>query len=129
MNKMIAYCGLDCGKCDAFIATKSNDQALRERIARLWSELNNTPILPEQINCEGCRAEGVKTVFCSTLCEIRKCAVRKSSALNPAGGKSVGCSFTCGDCSEMEHCPSVGAVHANNPEARRNLTAGKESDR
>ncbi len=48
MNKMIAICGLDCEKCDAYIATKNNDQALREKSARLWSELNNAPILSEQ---------------------------------------------------------------------------------
>ena len=50
---MIAYGGLDCEKCDAFIATKNNDQALHEKTAKLWAELNNVPILPEQINCDG----------------------------------------------------------------------------
>lgn len=29
MNKMIAFCGLDCTKCDAYIATQTNDDALR----------------------------------------------------------------------------------------------------
>lgn len=32
---MIAYCGLDCEKCDAFIATKNNDNLLREKTAKL----------------------------------------------------------------------------------------------
>ncbi|MBP5242059.1 MAG: DUF3795 domain-containing protein, partial [Clostridia bacterium] len=40
MRKMFAYCGLDCGQCDAYLATRNNDQALREKTARLWSELN-----------------------------------------------------------------------------------------
>ena len=31
MKKLIAFCGLDCEKCDAYIATKNNDQALREK--------------------------------------------------------------------------------------------------
>lgn len=108
MNKLTAYCGLNCGKCDAYIATKNNDQALREKTAKLWSELNNASILPEHINCDGCRMDGKKTVYCSTLCEIRKCAVGKGYE-------------TCGDCPEMKHCPTVGAVHAHNGEARRNL--------
>lgn len=51
MKKMIAYCGLDCEKCDAYIATINDDQKLREKTAKLWAELNNAPILPEQINC------------------------------------------------------------------------------
>ena len=37
------------------IATKTDDQKLREKTAKEWSEMNNTTILPEQINCEGCR--------------------------------------------------------------------------
>ena len=51
MKRLIAICGLDCEKCDAYIATKNNDQALRVKTAKLWAELNNAPILPEHINC------------------------------------------------------------------------------
>lgn len=29
---MIAYCGLDCEKCDAYLATINDDQALREKL-------------------------------------------------------------------------------------------------
>ena len=67
MKQLIAVCGLDCEKCDAFIATKNNDQSLREKTAKKWAELNHAPILPEHINCEGCRMDGIKTVFCSTM--------------------------------------------------------------
>lgn len=49
---MIAYCGLNCEKYDAFIATKNNDHALREKTVKLWSEQNNVTIQPEHINCE-----------------------------------------------------------------------------
>lgn len=47
MKAMIGYCGLDCEKCDAYLATINNDQALREKTAKLWAQLNNAPILPE----------------------------------------------------------------------------------
>ena len=40
MKNMIGYCGLDCEKCDAYIATVHNDQDLRETTAKLWAELN-----------------------------------------------------------------------------------------
>ena len=30
-EKMIAYCGLDRGKCDAYLATVRDDQALRKK--------------------------------------------------------------------------------------------------
>lgn len=108
MNKLIAICGLDCEQCDAYIATKNNDQALREKTAKLWAELNNAPILPEHINCEGCRMDGKKTVYCDSLCAIRQCALKKGLT-------------TCGDCPEMEQCPTVGTVFAHNPQALENL--------
>ena len=80
MRDMIAYCGLNCEKCDAYLATLNNDQALREKNARLWAELNQSPILPEHINCEGCRVAGVKNVYCESLCSIRQCASEKGAA-------------------------------------------------
>lgn len=108
MRKMIAYCGLDCEKCDAYLATVNDDNALREKTARLWSELNQVDITAEQINCEGCRTDGLKTVYCDSLCEIRKCAVKKGME-------------TCGSCPEMDTCRTVNMVIGNNKEALRNL--------
>ena len=112
MNKRIAYCGLDCGKCDARRATLTDDNALRETTAKLWSELNHAPITPEMINCLGCRSEGVKTPFCEAMCPIRQCALKKEVP-------------TCGSCPRLERCETVAAVIANNEEARRNLTQGE----
>ena len=110
MNELIACCGLDCEKCDAYLATIRDDQALREKTAKAWAELNQAPILPEHINCLGCRADGVKTVFCDSLCQIRQCALNKGVE-------------TCGGCPEMERCGTVGQIHAGAPEARDNLMA------
>ncbi|MBR7064843.1 MAG: SdpI family protein, partial [Treponema sp.] len=61
-EKFVAYCGLDCKKCDAYIATLTNDDELRKKLRKKWSELNGVEITHEQINCEGCRTDGVKTV-------------------------------------------------------------------
>ena len=108
MDKMIAYCGLDCLKCKAYLATVSDDQALREETAKLWSEWNNTVILPEQIDCEGCRRDGRKTVFCESLCGIRHCAIKNGVT-------------TCGDCPDFESCGTLAMITSNNPEALNNL--------
>lgn len=113
MDYLIAYCGLDCTKCDAYIATKNNDQNLREKTAKLWTELNKVPILPEHIECEGCRTNGKKTVYCSTLCPIRQCAMQKGLE-------------TCGNCPEMDTCDKVEKIHSYNSEARRNLKANHQ---
>ena len=108
MRKLIAYCGLDCETCDAYLATMHDDQPLREKTAKLWAELNHAPILPEHINCEGCRMDGRKTVYCESLCEIRQCAMKKGLA-------------TCGSCPSLEQCPAVGAILAHDPGALKNL--------
>ena len=108
MRNMIAYCGLDCEKCDAYLATIHDDQALREKTAKLWAELNHAPILPEHIYCKGCRMDGAKTVYCESLCGIRQCALKKGAV-------------TCGDCPDMETCPVVGEIISNEPEALKNL--------
>jgi len=108
VDKMIAYCGLNCEKCDAYIATLKDDNALREKVAKLWTELNGVEIRPEMINCQGCRAEGVKTPFCDKLCEIRQCALAKQYD-------------TCGNCNDLLGCSKVSMIIGNNPEAKERL--------
>ncbi len=110
-NIMIACCGLDCGRCDAHIATVNDDDALREKTARLWSKLNGVTITKDMINCDGCRADGTKTVYCESLCPIRQCAMGKGFE-------------TCGDCDQADSCEKVGAVVRSSPDARRNLCSG-----
>ena len=113
MKNHIAVCGLDCEKCDAYIATKNNDQALREKTAKLWSEMNHTNILPEQINCEGCRMNGRKTVFCDHLCQIRQCALSKGLE-------------TCGACPEKT--PVLRLALYGNTIRRQSRTLKDEKD-
>ena len=108
MNKYIAYCGLDCEACDAYKATKSNDDELRGKTAKLWSEINNVEITPEMINCEGCKTDGIKTIYCQSLCPIRQCAMGRNYE-------------TCGECGEWETCEKVAVELRNNEDARRNL--------
>ncbi len=104
---MIGYCGLDCVRCEAFIATKNDDNALRAKVAEEWARLNNAPIKPEHINCTGCQSAGVKTYYCDQLCEIRKCAA----------GKRVG---TCADCADYP-CTLLDGIFRSVPQAKSTL--------
>ena len=74
---MIACCGLDCSKCEAYLATQANSDGKRADIAHKWSSLYNKEIKPDQINCDGCKPKGRKFFYCENLCKIRKCCISK----------------------------------------------------
>lgn len=46
--------------------------------------------------------------YCNDMCAIRKCVRAKGFD-------------TCGDCPELEHCPTVGAIFQHAPIAKENL--------
>ena len=110
MEKLIAYCGLDCAECDAYKATQNNDQALREKTAVEWTKKFNFAFTPGMIICSPCRDNGTKMGYCSE-CEIRKCA----------SGKGV---INCGACSEFKTCKTINDFIAMVPNVLDNL-AGK----
>ena len=74
---MIAFCGLVCNECPAFIATKENDNVRRKETAEEWSKQFNTSIKPEDINCEGCVSNSEVLFSHPRVCEIRKCGQEK----------------------------------------------------
>lgn len=113
MNDYIAYCGLNCKTCEAHIATVNNDDELRKKVAKEWSEMNHAEITPEMINCVGCRIEGVKFPYCEFMCSIRQCAMGKHNA-------------SCGECSEMNSCEKLEPIIGHNEEARSNLSCIRE---
>lgn len=81
-KKHIAMCGLNCSSCPAFIATGSNDDSLREKTAKEWTERyrtdgrNRPAVKPEDINCKGCLSDGPVYLYCHQ-CKIRKCGLEK----------------------------------------------------
>ena len=107
-NQFIGCCGLDCEKCDARIATITNDNALREKTAALWTNLNGVTITPEVINCTGCRIKGAKTPFCDKFCPVHNCVRKKRLDI-------------CADCEQMDGCPTLGRIATNSPFVLENL--------
>lgn len=108
MNQLTGCCGLDCEACDARIATITNDDALRERTAALWTQLNGVTITPDMIHCTGCRVAGAKIPFCDTLCSVHNCVREKGLD-------------TCGDCEQMDGCPTLGRIAADTPSVLERL--------
>jgi hypothetical protein len=71
-----AYCGLYCGGCTAFLATKENNVAT---LAREWNMEEN------DVKCLGCKSQ-TTAKFC-TVCPLKECA------------RDKGLEF-CGECRE-----------------------------
>jgi hypothetical protein len=111
MVKMTAYCGLACTDCDAYKATQNNDDKLRQVMAEKWSKEYNNPFKAEDINCDGCTAEGRHIGYCS-LCKIRTCAQ----------GKKV---KNCGWCTDYP-CDGLNEFFKMAPQAKKTLDTVKE---
>ncbi len=106
-TKTLAMCGLDCAACPAFIARKTDDQALRVKTAAEWSKQFNVALKPEDINCVGClKVKGVHIGHCAE-CEIRKCGLARKVA-------------NCALCDDYP-CEKIATFIANVPPAKANL--------
>ena len=87
MEKMIACCGVDCAICDAYVATRNNDDELRRTTAERWARQLDVPVEPEYINCDGCQqTDGRHLEYCA-ICGIRTCCLEKHH-------------MTCAECDE-----------------------------
>jgi hypothetical protein len=76
MSEMIAYCGLDCNKCDAFIATREEDSERKKKMAERWTKSLNVEFRPEDIDCTGCMSDKISG-WCTKVCKILPCAETK----------------------------------------------------
>ena len=76
MEKQIAYCGLVCTDCLAYIASQADDDKQRKEVAETWTKEYKIDFKPEDINCDGCTSTGKHVGNCG-MCEIRKCGQEK----------------------------------------------------
>ncbi len=73
MATELAYCGINCKECPAFLATINNDDDLRASTREKW-DTPEFPLAVEDINCDGCKAKsGVHFKWCGQ-CTVRACA-------------------------------------------------------
>jgi len=76
MDKIIAYCGLVCTDCPAYIATQADDRAALEQVAARWREEYNAPNLTvESVICDGCLGSNGRHCSHCFECEIRACGM------------------------------------------------------
>jgi len=69
LKNLLAPCGLYCGVCGIYYATKNNNDKLRKKLAKAyWCKKSS-------INCNGCLSDN-RFFFCKT-CKIRNCVMEK----------------------------------------------------
>jgi hypothetical protein len=108
-DKMIAYCGITCSNCEAYIATQKNDDVLRAQAAKAWSEKFKREVKASDINCDGCPSDSQRIVQYCKICDIRKCAREKKLS-------------SCAACSTYP-CEKLSKFLAGAPEAKKTLEA------
>lgn len=106
MDKIIAFCGLTCTDCRAYIATKENNDQERKEIAKAWAT-PEYPLKPDDINCDGCTTKAGQTVSFVEACTIRKCALERNIP-------------NCAYCPEYA-CEQLQKSHQRSPEAKQTL--------
>lgn len=102
----IAYCGLDCEECDAYIATQENSDNKRAKVAGNWSKMFGGNITPEEINCNGCQSD--KLFSHCKVCDIRKCGIEKELD-------------NCGLCADYTSCDKLLEIHKHDQNAKKRL--------
>lgn len=109
MEPIVAYCGLNCGECPAYVATQSGDPAALERVAAQWREAFSMPDLTaDDVVCDGCLpCDGGRLSGYCTTCAIRACAVERGVA-------------NCAHCADYA-CEKLTGFWAHAPEAKATL--------
>jgi hypothetical protein len=82
MARIVAYCGLVCSECEAYLATQADDRAALEQVAAKWREQFDLPeITADSILCDGCPGTngGRRSGYCDT-CQLRACALERGVA-------------------------------------------------
>ncbi|MEN6369994.1 MAG: DUF3795 domain-containing protein [Thermotogota bacterium] len=73
-KRMVAYCGIVCTECDAFIATQAGDREALEQMAKRASEELGIPMTADDGMCDGCLATTGRQIGYCAQCAIRACA-------------------------------------------------------
>ena len=75
MAKIQPFCGLDCGDCEAYVATQKNDRAGLEATAKKWAvQFGGKEVSADTCICDGCPSgKRISTAHAAT-CAIRLCA-------------------------------------------------------
>ncbi len=81
MAKILAFCGLDCSECEAYIATQKDDRAGLEAVAKDWSRRYGGQSMGAEVCiCDGCSTGQRTSTAHAATCGIRVCASKRGVA-------------------------------------------------
>lgn len=76
-----AYCGLDCGECEAYVATQKDDRTGLEAVAKQWAaQYGAKTISADMCVCDGCSSGKRTSTAHAATCAIRLCATARGVA-------------------------------------------------
>jgi len=90
-EKLVAPCGLYCGACPMYLATKEKDEQKTKELLQRFSGPNSKFAL-EDLQCDGCIGGGRLASFCRK-CNMRACAETKQKVTRCADCKEFPCSL------------------------------------
>ncbi|MBN1260230.1 MAG: DUF3795 domain-containing protein [Anaerolineae bacterium] len=79
-EQMIAYCGLICTDCPAYVATQTNDMAKLQELAKHASQQFGITVTAQDTMCDGCLATSDRKCGYCAECQVRACAVARGVA-------------------------------------------------
>lgn len=78
MNKLTAYCGIDCGTCPLYLATVKDDAKLKAEVAEKWGKIYKRTMELDEMKCMGCKSD-LKFGSCQK-CDISACNKNKGTS-------------------------------------------------
>lgn len=110
MEKMIAFCGLDCAACEGYLATQANDEAAKVKVLEKWRVAFGGPDMTlASVTCDGCNSTGRLGGYCAE-CPVRACALEKGFE-------------NCAYCDDIEACEILEGLIAVDASAKQALLA------
>jgi hypothetical protein len=78
-EKIIAFCGIDCASCPAYIGTAGGDEELLKKTAEEWSTAEEQ-LTPEDVICHSCTQTEKRLFTWCKQCRVKDCCREKDLA-------------------------------------------------
>jgi len=75
-EKLIAFCGIDCASCPAYVGTQTGDEELLAKTAAEWSG-ESEPLTADDLVCYSCVQTEQRLFKWCAHCKIKDCCGEK----------------------------------------------------